>query len=354
MRKVVLTTGGTGGHIYPALAVAEALQAKDIEVLFVGSSSRMEKDLVPKAGFRFLGLDIHPPRNIKSLWKYAKSIGKAMKLLRQEKPVAVLGFGNYISVPVLVAAFLLRIPIYLQEQNANLGFANRLFYRFAKMTFVAFEKTYNQIPLKYQHRCTVSGNPLRAEVAEVNYEKAREHLKVGAEEKLILITGGSLGAKEINEAVLEHWAYFTQEKNIRVYWATGKQNFEEVDAKLGKRKMTDIVKDYFENMIYIMAAADVVVCRAGALTVSELIALEKAAVMIPYGSEKVGQYENAKVLEEYHSAFVYKNSEAKQAIRKAIELLHHTEETKKMGIRMRALQTGNAVNTIISTMDIWR
>lgn len=135
MKKVILTTGGTGGHIYPALAVAEGLKSKGIETLFIGSSTRMEKEIVPKAQFRFIGLDIDPPRTIKSVIKYIKSFGYAYRILREEEPDAVLGFGNYISVPILTMSFLLRKKIYLQEQNADLGFANRLFYRFAQLVF---------------------------------------------------------------------------------------------------------------------------------------------------------------------------------------------------------------------------
>ena len=134
MKKVILTTGGTGGHIYPALAVAEGLRNKGIETLFIGSSTRMEKDIVPKANFRFIGLDIHPPRSVKTVIKYLKSFIHAYHILKEEEPDAVIGFGNYISVPVLTMAFLLRKKIYLQEQNADLGFANRLFYRFAQFT----------------------------------------------------------------------------------------------------------------------------------------------------------------------------------------------------------------------------
>lgn len=354
MKKVILTTGGTGGHIYPALAVADGLTEKGIETLFIGSSTRMEKEIVPKAGFRFIGLDIHPPRSIKAAVKYLKNIAKAYKILKEENPDAVIGFGNYISVPILFTALLLRKKIYLQEQNADLGFANRLFYRFARLSFVAFEQTYNSVPLKYQRKFIVSGNPLRSEVQEVNYEESREKLKLEPEEKVLLITGGSLGAQEINQAVLKYWEHFFQNKNLRVYWATGKQNYEEVQKKLTRVKMTDTIKDYFDNMIHIMAAADLVICRAGALTISELIALQKPSVIIPYSSRKVGQYANAKILADHHAARVYSNQEIEQAIEKVIELLDNTEELKKMGIRMRALQTPDAVNTIISNLDIWR
>ncbi|CAL7872447.1 undecaprenyldiphospho-muramoylpentapeptide beta-N-acetylglucosaminyltransferase [Fusobacterium necrophorum] len=354
MKKVILTTGGTGGHIYPALAVAEGLKSKGIETLFIGSNTRMEKEIVPKAQFRFIGLNIDPPRTIKSVIKYIKSFGHAYRILKQEDPDAVVGFGNYISVPVLAMSFLLRKKIYLQEQNADLGFANRLFYRFAQFTFLAFEYTYNTVPIKYQKKFIVSGNPLRSEIQEVSYDEARERLKVQHEEKVLLITGGSLGAQEINNAVLKYWEHFFQMKHLRVYWATGKQNYEEVQEKVKRAKMTDTIKDYFENMIHIMAASDLVVCRAGALTISELIALQKPAVIIPYSSQKVGQYQNAKILEERHSAVVYTNQESERAIEKVIELLSNEEELRTMGIRMRSLQTPNAVNTIISNLDIWR
>ena len=125
----MLTTGGTGGHIYPALAVADRLKIKGIEPVFVGSTERIEKDLVPDSGHRFIGIDISVPKGLKNIRKYLKAIRVAYKVIKEEKPDAIIGFGNYISVPVIIAGILLRKKIYLQEQNVNIGSANKMFYK---------------------------------------------------------------------------------------------------------------------------------------------------------------------------------------------------------------------------------
>lgn len=354
MKKVILTTGGTGGHIYPALAVAKELNERNIETLFVGTSSRMEKHLVPKEGYRFIGLDIYPPRSIKNILKFIKGIFQAISIVKRENPDAVIGFGNYISVPVLLAAVLLRKPIYLQEQNANLGMTNKIFYRFARKTFLAFDKTFDDIPMKYQQLFMVTGNPLRNEIYDITREEERARLKLQEDEKLLLITGGSLGAKDINEGVIKNWEQIYEEKKIRVYWATGEKNYDEIWPRLEKVKMTDIVKPYFDNMIQIMAAADLVVCRAGALTISEIIELEKPSILIPYNSIKVGQYENAKILEEREAALVYPTSEAATGVEKALELIENSAELMKIKVKIKALKRSKAAEAIVKNLDIWR
>lgn len=354
MKKVILTTGGTGGHIYPALSVGKELKKRDVDILFVGSKTRMESELVPQEGFRFVGLDIQPPK--KSILKYLSAIWNGVKLIKKEKPDAIIGFGNYISVPAIVGGLLAgkKVKVYLQEQNANMGGVNKLFYRFVNKTFLAFNPTYDEIPLKYQHKLLVTGNPLRNEIYDINYFDEREKMKVGENEKIILITGGSLGAQEINNAVIKHWSKFEEDKNIRLYWATGKKNYEEVVSKLDKIKIQDIVRPYFENMVHIMAAADVVICRAGALTISEVIELQKPSVIIPYSSKKVGQMANAEVLEDIGAGFVFTNSKVSKGIEKAFEILDNQKEQEEMRINLKSLKHKDPAKQIADNIDIWR
>lgn len=354
MKKAIITTGGTGGHIYPALSVAKELIDKNVEVLFVGSSSRMENQLVPKENIRFIGLDIYPVKSVKNIFKLFSAVAKAIKIIKKEKPDIVIGFGNYISFPMITAAFLMRIPFYLQEQNANLGLTNKVYYKFAKKTFLAFEKTYDDIPIKYQKKFKVTGNPLREEIYKIDSAKERENFKVEPEEKILLITGGSLGAKSINEAVLKEWENLKNEKNLRIYWATGKSNYEEIMSKIEKRNIKDIIKPYFDNLINIMAAADLVICRAGALTISEIIELKKPSVLIPYNSVKVGQYENAIILKEREGAVIFNNNEALKALKIALELIRDDEELERMKLKIKALRNTNATETIVNSLDIWR
>ncbi|MBS9775627.1 MAG: undecaprenyldiphospho-muramoylpentapeptide beta-N-acetylglucosaminyltransferase [Fusobacteriales bacterium] len=353
MKKVLLTTGGTGGHIYPALAVAENLKSKGIDTIFVGSNLRMEKDLVPASGYKFIGLDIKVPRDFKNIFSYIKTVFEAYKIVKREKPDAIIGFGNYISIPVVFSGVLQRKKVYLQEQNVNLGFANKLFYKFAKMTFLAFEKTYDDMPMKHQKKFKVTGNPLRKEVENLNYDEEREKLGIKEDEEVLLITGGSLGAEEINDGIIENWEKIKDVKNLRIFWATGKNNYEKVISKIEKRNI-DRIDPYFEDMLSVMTASDLVICRAGALTISEVIELERPSIIIPYSSKKVGQYDNAKMLEDTQASYVYLNKKVNEAIEKALILIKNSEELKKMRIRLKSLKKSKASEEIIANLDIWR
>ena len=353
MKKVMLTTGGTGGHIYPALAVADKLKLKGVDTVFVGSTERMEKDLVPDSGHKFIGIDISVPRGWKNIRKYLKAIKVAFKVIKEEKPDAIIGFGNYISVPVIIAGILLRKKIYLQEQNVNIGSANRLFSKIAKMTFLAFDKTYDDIPIKAQSKFKVTGNPRRKEIEGLKYSTEREKLGISPDEKVLLITGGSLGAQEINNMVMKYWEKLCADKNLRVFWATGK-NFEQMKKVKKTKKENDRIEPYFNDMLNVMAAADLIVCRAGALTISEVVELEKPAIIIPYGSIKVGQYENAKALTDYKAAYVFTRDELDDAMKKVFEVIRNDEKLKKMRIRLKPLKKPNAAEEIIASLDIWR
>ena len=195
---------------------------------------------------------------------------------------------------------------------------------------------------------------MREGIYSIDRNTERESLKVEEGEKILVITGGSLGAKSINNAVLNEWDKLKEEKNIRIYWATGKTHYDEIFDKIEKRSMKDIIKPYFDNLINIMAAADLVICRAGALTISELIELSKPSVLIPYNSVKVGQYENAVMLEEREGALVFDNNEADEAVRTAIELIKNDDQLHKMKLRIKALRNANATESIINSLDIWR
>ena len=351
MKKVIITTGGTGGHIYPALSVAKELRKREVEIIFVGSSSRMEKEMVPREGFKYVGLNISPLNSFSKMIKLIKTVSKAIKIISKEKPDAVIGFGNYISFPIVFSAILMGKKVYLQEQNASIGLVNKLFYRFVKKTFLAFEKTYEDVPIKYQSKFKVTGNPLREEIYNIVSLEEKERLNI-KKEKVILITGGSLGAQSINEGILKNWHLFIEHPNIRIYWATGKNNYNEIIKKLQGRIKGHVIKPYFDNMISIMSASDLVICRAGALTISELIELEKPAIIIPY--DYVGQFENAEVLENEGAGKIYSNEELDLAIKHIFELADNEEKIEKMKKSYKKLKKGNATNRILEEIDIWR
>ena len=352
MKKVIITTGGTGGHIYPALTLAKKLREKEVEVLFVGSDSRMEKEIVPKAGFEFYGLQVVALKRVGAFFKMLNSIFKAEKIIKEFEPDAVIGFGNYISVPVLFASWIHRKKIYLHEQNVKIGGTNRLFFRVANKFFVSFEETYYNIPIKHHKKVVMSGNPTREEFYKISREEERKRFKIAKDEKMLLIVGGSLGAKSINEAMLAYWEEIFKENGLRIYWSTGKNNYDEIISKIGKMKGNDVVKPYFENMPNLMAAADLIISRAGASIITEIIAMGKASILIPYNY--IGQADNAKVLLNQEAALVYSDDKSSEAIKEALELVFDRDKLKEIEGNIRSLRHGNGCDKIVEELDIWR
>lgn len=355
-KKIIVTTGGTGGHIYPALSVGQKLIEMGIDVLFVGSNTRMEHEIVPEHGVRFKGIDIYPFNRLNKIISNIKSLFQAIKIVKNEKPDIIIGFGNYISAPMLFAGMIFGKKIYLQEQNVDLGIVNRMFYRVAKKSFLAFDVTYEEIAIKNQYKFQVTGNPLREDIYRLNKDEERKKLKISKDEKILLITGGSLGAKSLNEAMINNLKNIYKEKNIRIYWATGEKHYNAINEKIDSQqlKVTDIIKPYFNNMVNIMAAADLIICRAGALTVSEIIQLEKPSILIPYNSIKVGQYKNAKILVENGISLLYDDSDADEAVEKALILIKDDKELEKMSRKAKSLKKDNSVEAIVESLDIWR
>lgn len=347
--KIILTTGGTGGHIYPALAIAKKLKDKNIDVLFIGTSHRMEKTIVPKEGYDFIGLDIIPIKSVKAVLKILKGTFESIRILRKEKATKVIGFGNYISIPVILAAKFLRIPYYLQEQNSIMGLANRKFYKGSARVFLAFRNTLNSIPSKYREKFLVTGNPLREEFYHKVKEKERKKLGIKDDEKVLFIIGGSLGAKNINDAVLKKWEKITNIKNLRLFWGTGKDLFEEVISKI-ENVGNAVIQPYFDNAADVMSAADMVLCRAGASTVSELIQLEKPSVVIPYSF--VGQKENAEEIEFVNGTKIFENQKVNDAIDEVLLEINQADILNFMSENLKTLKKGNAVCSIVKHIDL--
>ena len=346
--KIIFTTGGTGGHIYPALAIAKEFKKKGASILFVGTKHRMEREIVPSEGYEFIGLDVLPLRSIKSFIKMLKAIKEAVGIVKNEKPTKIIGFGNYISIPILVAAKIKKIPYYLQEQNSTMGMANRYFYKGSQKTFLAFENTLDNIAPKYKDKFVVTGNPLREKFYSIDKYIEREKLGITCKEKMLFVIGGSLGAKNINQGILKNLEKITIENNIKLFWGTGKENYDEINGRIRKRHNL-IVKPYFENAAEIMAASDLVISRAGASTISELIQLEKPALMIPY--DFVGQKENADVLEFVNGGKMYTNDEVQEAIEEAICLIKEPDMLEFMGLNIKSIKKGNATENIIKNME---
>ncbi len=319
MARVLLTGGGTGGHIYPALAVAESLRELDPagELLFVGAAGGMEERLVPRAGVAFAGVRAAgvvgkgAARAARALLLLAAGTRQALGVLRRFRPDVVVGTGGYASVPVGLAAILSRVPLVLQEQNAVPGLANRVLARRAALVALGYEAARRRFPPNTP--VMVTGNPVRASVLGTSREEARSALGLSAREVLVLAFMGSRGSATVNRALVTAAAILEGEPALRLLAATGQAHWEDAVAELGRAGILGARCDdppeartaranstfvpYLFDMDRALAAADLVVCRAGAITLAEVMARGLPAVLIPSPHVTHGHQEaNAAVL----------------------------------------------------------
>lgn len=286
--KVLISGGGTAGHINPALAIAKRMKREyNAEILFVGKKSGMENTLVPKEGFDIQYIDVEglvrklTPKNFTVARKYIRAIGDAKKIIRAFAPDVVVGTGGYVCAPVLSAAHSLKIPVLVHEQNVFPGMTVKMAARYADCVAVSFEDTIQYVNKKAQKACVLTGNPLRENMMDLSYEEARKIL--GIDDKPFIVTvGGSLGARTINDALVEIVNH-SGNTEFRVLGGTGERFFDEVKNKIKKEKLGDniAIVPYIYNMDVVLPAADLVIARSGAITVSELCALGRPSILIP-------------------------------------------------------------------------
>lgn len=284
-----VTGGGTGGHIYPAIAVADALSS-EAKVYYVGNKRNMEYNLVSKKGYKFLHVSVKGmPRglNLKFfVWgiKLVKAIFRSIRYIQKYKPNAVFATGGYVSAPMIFACIITKTPYMMHDCDAMPGLVTRRLSKRAKYVSLAFEKAKKYIPNK---NTVVTGNPIRTGFETISKEDARNNL--GLVNKLTLcIMGGSQGAKSINNTTIELLKEFSQDNGLQVIFQTGKKNYDEVIEKLRlvypvfEQDKNIIVKPYFEDMISPLKASDIVISRAGSLSLSEICASGAAPILVPY------------------------------------------------------------------------
>jgi UDP-N-acetylglucosamine--N-acetylmuramyl-(pentapeptide) pyrophosphoryl-undecaprenol N-acetylglucosamine transferase len=346
--RVIIAGGGTGGHIFPAVAIAQALQrlAPGVELLFVGAKGKMEMEKVPKEGFKIVGLDIagfdrgNLLKNILLPWKLLRSNAKARSILREFKPHAVVGVGGYASFPLLNAAQGMGIPSLVQEQNSYAGKSNKILGRRAKAVCVAYEQMERFFPAE---KIILTGNPVRKSIAHINIGRqvGQEWLGMDSERKTLLVVGGSLGAKSINETIDAQLEELLKEE-VQIIWQTGKPYYEQ--AKSRAAQFADRVKvfDFISEMERAYAAADVVISRAGALAIAELCIVAKPVIFVPFPfAAEDHQTSNAMALVSHNAAMMVRNSDVQQELVKKLKNLLHdsamqelmTESLKKLAIR---------------------
>jgi UDP-N-acetylglucosamine--N-acetylmuramyl-(pentapeptide) pyrophosphoryl-undecaprenol N-acetylglucosamine transferase len=310
--RIVIAGGGTGGHIFPAIAIANALKEadKDIEILFVGAKGKMEMEKVPQAGYKIEGLDIAGfnrsslIKNIGLPFKLLKSLFQVRSIFKRFQPDAAIGVGGYSSFPVLRLAQAKRIPTFIHESNSFAGKSNMMLGKKATKVFTGTDGMEKFFP---KEKILVTGNPVRASIAQSTISRSEgiKFFSLDEGKKTVLVVGGSLGAKSINEAINKHLDKLTA-AGLQLIWQTGK--LYTPSATLGK----DVwVNAFINQMEYAYAAADMVVARSGAMTVAELCVAKKPVLFVPYPfAAEDHQTVNAKQLVNKNAAMMVKDSEA--------------------------------------------
>ena len=311
--KYFVTGGGTGGHIYPALAVADELTKDGAKVFYVGNKRNMEFELASKKGYKFLHVSIKGmPRGLspKFFWwgvKLVKAIIRSVRYIQKYKPNAVFATGGYVSAPMIFGCILTGTPYMMHDCDAMPGLVTRKLSKRAKYVSLAFEKARKFIPNKHT---VITGNPIREEFKTLSKEEARQELGLCNKTTLAVI-GGSQGAKSVNNTVVELLKELSQEQKIQVIFQTGKKNYDEVTERLKQfypaweQDKNLIIKPYFNNMVSVLKLSDIVISRAGSLSISEICASDIAPILIPYPYAAADhQRKNAKFLLE-NGACIY-------------------------------------------------
>ncbi len=354
-KSYIVSGGGTGGHIYPAIAIANAIKKQtDAEILFVGAKGKMEMEKVPKAGFPIRGLWISGLQrgqimvNLLFPLKMLISLLKAFRIILTERPTAVVGTGGFASGPMALMAAIMGVPVYIQEQNSFPGITNKQLARFAKKIFVAYPNMGRFFP---KEKIELLGNPIREDIQTVSKSKQELAeffgLKSG-EKKTLLVLGGSLGARAINNFWIKHIEEFSK-LDYQIVWQCGKFYYEECAQVLEKLESPANVslREFIYDMPEAYALADLVISRAGALSISELSAAAKPVIYIP--SPNVAedhQYKNAQVLENEKAAILLKEAEMDALYELCLSVLEDDRQLEKLANNNAAMAKANAADSI--------
>lgn len=354
--RIIISGGGTGGHIFPAVSIANALKAKrpDAHILFVGALGRMEMQRVPAAGYDIVGLPVcgfdrkHLWRNIAVLWKLAKSQLKARRIIKEFRPQVAVGVGGYASGPTLKVAGMMGIPTLIQEQNSYAGVTNKLLAQKAEKICVAYEGMERFFPAG---KIIMTGNPVRQDLLDrqTDRNEAIRSFGLDPEKKTILIIGGSLGARTINQCVLSHLDLI-RSSGVQFIWQTGKIYIDDARrrvAEAGELPMLHVT-DFISRMDLAYSAADLVISRAGAGSISEFCLLHKPVVLVP--SPNVAedhQTKNALALVDKGAALYVKDSEAQEKmLATAIDAVNNAPRLRTLSENIAKLAFYNSADRI--------
>ena len=362
--RLIVSGGGTGGHIFPAIAIADAFKRRhpDAEILFVGAKGKMEMERVPKAGYPIEGLWISGFKRELSLdnlsfpFKLISSLCKAKKILKKFKPDLVVGVGGFASGPIMRKATKLHIPVVIQEQNSFPGVTNKIVAPKAAKICVAYENMEKWFP---KDKIVLTGNPLRNNVVstEGKHDKGARFFGLDPQKPIILLVGGSQGAMGINKGISAKLAMF-KDVDYQMIWQTGKFYVEQAQKEVDELGLGDRVKPvvFIDRMDLAYASADVVISRAGAMSISELSLVGKAVVFVPLPTAAEDhQTKNAMSLVEKDAAMIVKNDEtSEKLIPTVFELLNDKEKICKMQENIAKFARPNAAEDIVNELDkVW-
>lgn len=354
--RVIISGGGTGGHIFPAISIANAIKRKcpDAAILFVGAEKRMEMERVPAAGYDIVGLPVrgfnrsNPLSNIRTLIDLLKSMVKARRVVRSFKPDVAVGVGGYASGPLLRAAASMGVPTLIQEQNSYAGVTNKLLASKAAKICVAYSGMERFFP---KDKILLTGNPVRQDLLESLHlrDEALAHFGLDPSKKTLLIMGGSLGARTLNESVMGALDAIESTEGVQVLWQTGRYYHASIMQQLGGRQLRNVkVLEFLQQMNLAYAAADLIVSRAGASSISECCLLKKAVVLVP--SPNVAedhQTRNAMALVKEDAAVLITDAEARtRLIPEALALIQQPERLQMLRQHIDRLAQHDSDNRI--------
>ena len=360
--KVIISGGGTGGHIFPAIAIADGLKRRypQADILFIGAKNRMEMDRVPKAGYPIEGLWISGFKRELSLdnlsfpFKLISSMINARKILKRFKPDVVIGVGGFASGPTMKTAASMGIPIVIQEQNSYPGITNKIVAKKAAKICVAYDNMEQWFP---KDKIVLTGNPLRNNIVPMNDRKDEgvRYFDLNPEKKTILLVGGSQGALGINKGISAQLASF-KENDYQMIWQTGNHYYDKAVKEVEENGFQDRIKCtvFIDRMDLAYAAADVVISRAGAMSISELSLLNKAVVFVPLPTAAEDhQTKNAMSLVDANAAMIVKNSETeKELLPVVFDLLKNVEKQNEMKDNIAKFARPNAVEDIVDQIEM--
>jgi len=359
--RIIMSGGGTGGHIYPAITIIRAIQKEDesCEVLFIGTQDGLESDIIPKEGFDFRTIDVRgferklSMRNLHTVIKAIGSVWQSMQIIRNFKPDVVIGTGGYVCGPVLMAASMMNIPTMIQEQNVIPGITNKILSRFVDKIAVGYGEAITYFP--HKDKIFVSGNPIRPEVLSATREEGIAALDLDPTKRTILISGGSRGAHSINQAMVQVHQQFAGSRDIQLLHVTGQNEYNSIVGNL-KQCCIDttmagniIIKPYLYNMPQALAVADIAVFRAGAIGLAELTARGIPSILIPYPYAAENHQEfNAKVMEQQGAAVVIRDKDLNgvRLIEVINELVNSSQRLDDMATASKKIGCANAAEII--------